>query len=63
MIGKAVILEDDTPIYVTLSADSKGQIALGIRIDGSQDCVMAQGVILPGPGSVQTWSKNVGDLM
>jgi len=63
MIGKAVILEDNTPIYVTLSADDKGQITLGIRINGSHDCVMAKGVTMPGPASSQTWDKNIGDMV
>jgi hypothetical protein len=63
MIGKAVILEDDTPIYVTLTADDKGQVTLGIRINGSHDCVMAPNVTMPRPSSSQTWNKNVGDLM
>ena len=63
MIGKAVILEDKTPVYVTLSVDDKGQITLGIRINGSMERVMAQGVSMPQAGSSQTWSKNAGDLV
>jgi hypothetical protein len=63
MAEKAVILEENTPIYVTLSADAKGQVTLGIRVNGSDQCVMAYGVTLPPPGCVQTWSKNIGDIM
>jgi hypothetical protein len=63
MAGKSVILDEDTPIYVTLSTDAKGQTTLGIRVDGSEQCMMAVGVILPGPGCAQTWSKNIGDIM
>lgn len=63
MTGKTVILEDNTPVYVTLSVDAKGQIIVGIRINGSDQCVMAQGVALPQPGCSQTWSKNIGDMI
>ena len=63
MTGKTVILEENTPIYVTLSTDAKGQTTIGIRVDGSEQCLMGQGVILPAPGCAQTWSKNIGEIM
>jgi hypothetical protein len=63
MIGKTVILEENTPIYVTLSADGKGQVSIGIRVNGSDQCLMGYAVTLPQPGCSQTWSKNIGDIM
>ncbi len=63
MIGKAVILVDTTPVEVKLSADDKGQVTLGVRINGSMECVLAEGVTMPEPNGSKTWSKNIGDLM
>jgi hypothetical protein len=63
MIGRAVILDDSTPVEVTLKADAKGQCSLGIRINGSDERIMALVVTLPQPGCSNTWSKPIGDLM
>ena len=63
MLGKAVILEESTPVEVRLSADAKGQVCLGIRINGSNERIMAQVVTLPQPGCSNTWSKPISDLM
>jgi len=63
MIAKAVILDNSTPVEVTLKADAKGQYALGIRINGSDERIMAQVVTLPQPGCSNTWSKPISDLM
>ena len=63
MNGKTVILDNNTPIYVTLSTDAKGQTTIGIRINGGDQCLMAYGVTLPAPGCAQTWSKNIGEIM
>ena len=62
MIGKTVILLDSTPVEVKLSADDEGQVSLGIRINGSAEYVLAQGVTMPEPKSSKVWSKNIGDL-
>jgi hypothetical protein len=63
MIGKTVILEANTPVYVTLSTDANGQVTLGIRVDGGDQNIMAYGVTMPQPGCSQTWSKNIGEIM
>jgi hypothetical protein len=63
MLGKAVILEEGTPVEVRLSADAKGQVCLGIRINGSNEYVLAQGLTLPQAGSSMSWSKSIGNLM
>lgn len=63
MAGKTVTLPDSTPIEVKLSADSKGVVSLGIRINGSNVCVLSLMVTVPKPGSSQTWSKTIGDVM
>jgi hypothetical protein len=63
MNGKSVILDSNTPIYVTLSTDARGQTTIGIRVNGSDQCLMGQGVTLPAPGCAQTWSKNIGEIM
>jgi hypothetical protein len=36
---------------------------LGVRINGSMECVLAEGVTMPEPNGSKTWSKNIGDLM
>jgi len=63
MIGKTVILEENTPVEVKLSADQKGAVTLGIRINGSDMCVMAQEVTMPEPGCSKSWTTNIKDLM
>jgi hypothetical protein len=63
MIGKVVLLEDSISIYVTLTVKDKGQVAIGIRVNGSDQCIMADGVTMPQMGSSQTWRKNIGDLI
>ena len=63
MIGKVVILEDSTPIYVTLTVKDKGQVAIGIRVNGSDQCIMAESATMPQVGSSQTWKKNIGELI
>jgi hypothetical protein len=63
MDGKSVILDSNTPIYVTLSTDAQGKTTIGIRVDGGDQCPIAYGVILPAPGCAQTWSKNIGEIM
>ena len=63
MIGRAVILEENTPVEVKLSADNNGQVCLGIRINGSNEYVLAKGVTLPKTGNSNVWSKNIGELM
>jgi hypothetical protein len=62
MIGRAVILEENTPVEVKLSADNNGQVCLGIRINGSNEYVLAKNVTLPTKGNSSTWSKNIGEL-
>jgi hypothetical protein len=63
MAGNTVTLPDNTLIEVKLSADSKEIVSLGIRINGSNWCVLASGVTLPRPGYSQTWCEAIGDIM
>jgi hypothetical protein len=62
MNGKAVILPVSTPVQVTLGADDKGVLSIGIRINGSNQYTMAQAVIVPKAGQSQTWSQEIGNL-
>jgi len=52
-----------TPVVVKLSADNKGVISLGIRINGSNECLLAQGVSMPSPNQSTTWTKTIGEIM
>lgn len=63
MIGKTVILEENTPVEVKLIADQKGTVTLGIRINGSVEYAMAYGVAMPEPGCSKSWTTNIKDLM
>jgi hypothetical protein len=64
MIEKTVILPINTPVDVELTADSKGVVSLGIRINGSNWCVLASGVTMPKSGSApQPWSTTIGNIM
>jgi hypothetical protein len=64
MIEQTVILPVSTPVEVELTSDSKGIVSLGIRINGSNWCILASGVTLPKPGSSSPpWSKTIGDIM
>jgi len=64
MIEKTVILPVSTPVEVELSADSKGVVSLGIRINGSNWCPLASGVTMPKPGSSQPpWSTTIENIM
>ena len=63
MPGTNVNLPDDTPVVVKLSADKKGMVTLGIRIDGSEERILAQGVTMPKPNSSKSWRKKIGELV
>jgi len=57
-------LNDNTPVEVKLSTDNGGVVSLGIRINGSNWCVLASGVTLPKSGSSSPpWSKTIGNIM
>jgi hypothetical protein len=62
MFGKAVIVAESTPVEVRLSTDDKGQTTLGVRINGTDECILSQNVTLPEPRCSKTWVKNMGDL-
>jgi len=61
--SRSVTLPDSTPVEVKLSADSKGMVSLGIRINGGNWNVLCQSVITLKPGSSQSWSAIIKDLM
>jgi hypothetical protein len=63
MPGTNVTLPDSTLVEVKLCADKGGVASLGIRINGSNVCVLSSMVTVPKPGSSQTWSKTIGDVM
>jgi hypothetical protein len=63
MVPQTGNLKDNTPVEIKLSADEKGVVSLGIRINGSNVCVLSSMVTVPKPGSSQTWSKTIGDVM
>jgi len=63
MIGKFVILPETETVEVELKSDKDGVVSLGIRINGSDFCVMALRVSLPEPESSRSWSKSIGDIM
>ncbi len=63
MIEKSVILPEGMPVTVSITADSEGQLSLGIRIDGGCPCVLDANLILPEPGKTKSYTKYVGDLV
>jgi hypothetical protein len=64
MIEQTLILPVSTPVEVELTADSKGIVSLGIRINGSNWCILASGVTLPKLGSSPPpWSTTIGNIM
>jgi hypothetical protein len=63
MTPQAKDLNDKTPVEVKLSTDNNGIVSLGIRINGSNVYVLSSMVTVPKPGSSQTWSKTIGDVM
>lgn len=63
MIEKSVILPESTPIEVKLSADAKGMVSLGIRINGSRWYVLALNGNMSEAERSETWSKSVGELV
>jgi hypothetical protein len=62
-IEKAVILPESMPVEVRLSADSEGIVSLGIRINGSNWCILSKGVTLPEADRSNIWSKNIGEMI
>ena len=63
MIEKTLILPVSTPVQVTVSADAKGLLNIGIRINGGNDCLLAKGVTIPTTSNAQTCTKIIGELM
>jgi hypothetical protein len=63
MIEKSVILTEGIPVNVKLSADSEGQVSLGIRIDGGNYCILDPKLVLPKPGKSKSYTKYVGELV
>lgn len=62
MIAKTVILSVSESVEVELKDDGKGTARLGIRINGSNWCLLASGVTMPALGNHQTWSKTIDDI-
>ena len=63
MNGRVVLLEENAEVEVKLSADDKGQVTLGIRINGSDERVLAQTVAMPDPRSTKSWTTTIGEVM
>jgi len=63
MIEKSVIMPVSTPVQVKLSVDEKGLCSIGIRINGSNECLLAQGVTLPKAGTFKIFPATIGDIM
>ena len=63
MIEKSVILPVSTPVQVKLSVNEKGLISIGIRINGSKDCILAQDVAPPKAGTSKTFPGTIGDIL
>ena len=59
---KALIVDETEDVVVTLKANQTGEVSLGIRINGSTDCLLSSSVTLPKPGKSQTYSTKVKDL-
>lgn len=55
-------IDDDTPIEVELSTNSRGKVNLGIRINGTDWCALSKDLKLTKPGSSQSWKKTIGEL-
>jgi hypothetical protein len=63
MIEKTVILPVSTSVKVELIADSKGIVSLGIRINGSDLCILVSGVTVSAPGSSQPpWNTTIENI-
>jgi hypothetical protein len=63
MIEKSVILPEGTPVKVTMSADDKGCVSLGIRIDGGNNLLLDADLTLPKPGKSKSWTSYVGEMV
>ena len=63
MIEKSVILSEGVPVNVKLSADTEGQVSLGIRINGGNYNLIDPNLVLPKPGKSKSYTKYVGDLV
>jgi hypothetical protein len=63
MVEKEICLPKNTPVEITLSVDTRGVLSLGIRINGSNAVLLAQGSIIPSPGNFRSWSKTIGELV
>jgi len=63
MIEKTLILPVSTPVQVTVSADTRGLLNIGIRINGGNDYLLAKGVTIPTTSNAQTCTKTIGELM
>ncbi|MGB8658333.1 MAG: hypothetical protein WCE90_11220 [Candidatus Zixiibacteriota bacterium] len=63
MMEKSVILPEGTPVKVTMSADDKGCVSLGIRIDGGSNYLLESNVTLPKPGKSKSWTSYVGEMV
>jgi hypothetical protein len=63
MFEKAVVIPENTPLEVRLSTDEKGMTTLGVRINGTDECLLAQNVTLPELRCSKSWIKNIGELM
>jgi hypothetical protein len=63
MIKKGVCVEETDEVEVKLSADGKGVISIGVRINGTDECVLASAVTLPEPGRFKSWKKKMKDLV
>ncbi|HEX7400546.1 MAG TPA: hypothetical protein VF369_00075 [candidate division Zixibacteria bacterium] len=63
MLEKSVVLPEGTPIYVKLTTNAEGQVSLGIRIDGGNDCLLDPNLVLPKSGEYKSYTKYVGELV
>ena len=60
---KVVMLEEEDTIEVQLSADEDGQVALGIRLNGSEVNTLSENVTMPKAGKSKKWSKDIGEIV
>ncbi|HVP35772.1 MAG TPA: hypothetical protein VMT04_02125 [Terriglobales bacterium] len=60
---KVLMLDETDTVEVKLSTDQAGQVTLGIRINGSTECVLSKKVTLPKAGTSQKWSKDIGEIV
>lgn len=63
MIEKSVILPVSTSVQIRLIIDEKGLYSIGIRINGSNECLMAQSETLPKAGTFTPFTTCIGDIM